>query len=314
MIIDAHCHVSDETWYPPWFWDSLNTFVAPRYGLSYEQNLELRRKSWDPSGDTMVRSMDGAGVDKAITCVGDHGLVREDTVTPIEEVNRLTAEMVKRHPGRLYFAVGVDPRRKNALLIVETAVKEGGATSLKLHPATGWYPNDRMVYPLYEKCIELGIPVNFHTGPMYYPLRSKYSHPMNLDDVAVDFPELTIHCTHAGDVFFMDMVGIAKVRRNIVLDLAAWQRWLRTSRHTALSFYKTMRFIMDMVGPRLLFASDWSGFPDPGPYRDWVKAFTEIPVWVKEAGVEFTQEELDGYLGGNALRWLLRADKKTQDR
>jgi predicted TIM-barrel fold metal-dependent hydrolase len=163
-----------------------------------------------------------------------------------------------------------------------------------------------MVYAVYEKCVELGIPVNFHTGPMYYPLRSKYSRPMYLDDVAVDFPELTIHCTHSGALFFMEMVGIAKVRRNIVLDLAAWQRWLRASRPTAISFYKIMRFIMDMVGPRLLFPSDWSGFPDYTPYCHWVNAFAEIPIWVTEAGIEFTKEELEGYLGKNALRLLLR--------
>jgi predicted TIM-barrel fold metal-dependent hydrolase len=312
MIIDAHCHVSDKTWSPSWFWEGLSTIVAPRFGLSYEKNVELGRKSWDPSGDTMVKSMDGAGIDRVIVCAADHGLGgKEDAPTPIEEINRLTYEMIKRHPDRLYFAVGVDPRRKNALRIIETAVKEWGAKSLKLHPTTGWYPNDRMVYPLYEKCIELGIPVNFHTGPIFAPLRSKYCHPMYLDDVAVDFPELTIHCTHSGDLFFMEMVGIAKVHRNIVLDLAGWQGWLRGSRPTAISFYKILRFMMDMVGPRLVFASDWAGLPDHTPYLAWVKAFTEIPNWVKEAGVEFTKEELDGYLGGNALRLLLREGKKT---
>jgi hypothetical protein len=256
--------------------------------------------------------MNRAGVDKAIVCVPDHGLVesREDAATPIEEINRLTCEMVKRHPGRLYFAVGIDPRRKNALEIIETGVKEWGAKSLKLHPATGWYPNDRMVYPLYEKCVELGIPVNFHTGPWYYPLRSKYSHPMNLEDVAVDFPELTIHCTHAGDLFYMEMVALAKVYRNIILDLAAWQGWLRASRPTAISFYKTMRFMMDVVGPRLIFASDWSGLVHDAAYCSWIKAFTEIPIWIKEAGIEFSKEELDGYLGGNALR-LLRLESEA---
>jgi len=64
-----------------------------------------------------------------------------------------------------------------------------------------------------------------------------------------------------------------------------------------------------MIGPRLMFASDWSGFPEFTPYRDWVKSFTEIPAWVKEAGIEFTREEMDGLLGGNALR-VLRLDKR----
>ena len=127
-----------------------------------------------------------------------------------------------------------------------------------------------MVYPLYEKWIELGIPVNFHIGPRYHPLRSKYSHRMYIDDVTVDFHKLTIHCTHTGDLFFMEMAGIDKVLRNIILELAAWQRWLRASRPIVISFYKIMRFIMDMMGPRLIFASDWSGFSDHSPYRDWV--------------------------------------------
>ncbi|MFC1867697.1 amidohydrolase family protein [Thermodesulfobacteriota bacterium] len=309
MIIDAHCHIADGTWYPQWWWDALTTYVPSRYGHTQSQSLELRKKSWDPTGDTAVNSMDGAGIDKAVTCVGDFGLVKEEPPTPIEEVNRLTGEMVKRHPGRLYFNCGVDPRRKNALEIVEASAKEWGAVGVKLHPATGWYPSDKDIYPLYKKCIELGLHVDFHTGPLYPPTKSKYCHPLVFDEVASDFPELTIQCTHAADTFYMEMVGIAKVRRNIVLDLAAWQRWLRASRSTAIEFYRIVRFIMDMVGPRLMFGSDWSGFPDFAPYRGWVKAFTDIPAWVKEAGIEFTKEEMDGFLGGNALR-LLHLDKR----
>jgi len=309
MIIDAHCHIADETWYPQWWWETLSIYVPARYGHTPAQSLELRKKSWDPTGDTAVKSMDGAGIDKAVTCVGDFGLVKDEPVTPIEEVNRLTGEMVKRHPGRLYFNCGVDPRRKNALEIVEASAKEWGAVGVKLHPATGWYPNDKDMYPFYEKCIELGLYVDFHTGPLYTPLKSKYCYPVMFDEVAADFPELTIQCTHAADLFYMEMVGIAKVRKNIVLDLAAWQRWVRTSRSTAIEFYRVLRFMMDMVGPQVMLGSDWSGFPDFAPYRAWVKAFTDMPAWVKEAGIEFTKEEIDAFLGGNALR-NLRLDKR----
>jgi microsomal dipeptidase-like Zn-dependent dipeptidase len=77
---------------------------------------------------------------------------------------------------------------------------------------------------------------------------------------------------------------------------------LRGSRPTAISFYKILGFMMDMVGPRLVLASDWAGLPDHTPYLAWVEAFTEIPGWVKEAGIEFTKEEIEDYLGGNALR------------
>jgi uncharacterized protein len=111
----------------------------------------------------MVRNMDKAGVGKAIICISDLGMTAKEGeyVIPIEDVNRLASGMIKRHPDRLFLAAGVDPRRDNAVKIVETAVKEVGAVSLKLHPTISWYPNDKAVYPVYKKCIELVITVNF---------------------------------------------------------------------------------------------------------------------------------------------------------
>lgn len=309
MIIDAHLHIQNETWTPNWFHRKHYALLSQRLRKRIEDVESEARESFDPSGDKTVEIMDKVGVDKAIACVTDFGLTdsNEDSITPIEEINRLTYEIVKRHPGRLYFAVGVDPRRKNALEIVETGVKEWGAKAVKLHPGTGWYPNDKIVYPLYQKCVELGVGVNFHTGPSL--LKSKYTHPMHLGDVADDFPELTIHCTHSAHLQFMEMVGLARSYRNIILDLANWIRWLKLSRPTGIYFYQTVRFIMDIVGPRLMFASDWGGNPNTADYRDWVNAFTHIPDWVKEAGIEFTQKELDGYNAGNAIRLLHLEDK-----
>lgn len=304
MIIDAHCHLYGKGWSPQWFRDMLDHNLAGRYGYTPAQNAELREKSFDPTGDTAVKSMDGAGVDKAVSCIVDHGLVKEEPPTPIHEVNRLAGEMCRRHPGRLYFACGVDPRRDRSLNILEQAVKEFGAISLKLHPADGWWPNDTAYYPLYKKCIELNIPVDFHTGPFYAPLKSKYCMPLLFDDIAADLPDLKIQCTHAGDFFYMEMIGIAKVRKNIYVDLATWQRWANSSHSTLLEFYSILRKMIDFLGPRVMFASDWSGFPDYTPYKKWVKTFTEIPDWVKEAGIEFSKQEIDDFLGGTAFKLL----------
>jgi predicted TIM-barrel fold metal-dependent hydrolase len=306
MLVDAHCHIDDQGWEPQWFIDALNKKLAPVFGLTLEKMAQAREASFDHTGDTFSHTLRKLGDARAIVCVPDHGLVegKADAPTPIEEINRQLHEIIRRHADQYYFAASVDPRRKNALQLVDKAVKEWGAVSLKLHPACGWYPNDKMVYPLYKKCIDLGIPVNFHTGPWYPPLRSKFSHPLVFEDIAVDFPELTIHCTHSGDLFFMDMVALAKVYHNIILDLAGWQDWLKKSRSTALAFYRNVRFILDMIGPRLVFASDWGNTKNDAPYLAWVKAMTEIPDWVKEEGIEFTKEEIEGYMGGNAIKLL----------
>src|SRR5262249_32747603 len=71
----------------------------------------------------------------------------------------------------------------------------------KFHPnVQAFYPNDRIAYPLYAVIEELGVPVVFHTGQTGIGagtrggggIRLKYSNPMLIDDVAADFPGLTI--------------------------------------------------------------------------------------------------------------------------
>jgi len=272
--------------------------------LPAEEARRLLSSMWDGSGDTMVKNMDAAGVDTMMICCLDYSMVDflGEAGISIEEQNRLHYEATRRHPGRLVFAVGVDPRRPNALEILETGVKEWGAKALKLYPPCGFYPNDRIVYPLYAKCIEFGIPVNYHTGPIFAPLRSKYSHPIHLDDVATDFPELIIHATHTGHGSWQEMLAVARSNYNIICDLAGWQIW--TVAHP-LRFYEKMRFIMDMLGPgSLMFASDSTGNPDSSRYVEWVKVFTEIPESVKETGIEFSEQEITDFLGGTATRIL----------
>jgi len=292
--IDVHVHPSTAAFDRGKMWGpEMVEYISKYYGVEYKV-----KKDEEMAQD--FRELDL----KAILIGWDTESVSGfDTSSTNDEVARL----IKKFPD--VFIGGwamIDPwKGKAAIKELERCVKELGLMGLKFQQALqAFFPNDRRFYPLYEKCVELGIPVNFHTGPWYYPLRSKYSHPMYLDDVAVDFPELTLHCTHSGDLLFMEMIGLAKVYTNIILDLAAWQGWLRASRPTVTSFYKTMRFMIDIVGPRLMFASDWGGLIDDTAYCGWVKAFTVIPGWVNEAGIEFTKEELDGYLYKNALKLL----------
>ncbi len=306
MIIDSHVHVwGSRDWLPEWSWNMLNSLQASRFGRTLEEMARYREKSLDPNGDSMVKNMHRVGVDKAMICVVDYGLVidGEDSRLPIEEINYQHYEIVKSHPDKFYLAVGVDPRRPNALEIIETGVKEWGAKALKLYPAAGWYPNDTIVYPLYEKCVELGIPVNFHTGPMASPFRSKYTHPIHFDDVAVDFPELTLYCTHAGHGSFMEMIAIARSKFNIVCDLSGWLSWIRSGE--SLSFYKSWRYMMNMLGSnRLMFASDTTNLIDDIEYAAWVKAVTSIPEDIKKEGITFSDSEMEDFFSKTSKRVL----------
>jgi hypothetical protein len=310
MIIDTHIHIfGSRDWWPESTWYSLNQLQAPRFGKTVEEMARYRESSFDSTGEITIANMDRVGVDKAVVCVADVGLTvaGEDARESIEEINRLTYEIVKRYPERLFFSVGVDPRRRNAVDVVETGIREMGAKTLKLYPAAGWYPNDRIAYPLYERCVEAGVPLNFHTGPVFGPMKSKFTHPIHIDEVAADFPDLTIYCTHCGHMSFMEMVAIARTRPNIIVDMAAWIGWFHCGE--AVHYYQVWRFITNMLGSgRVLFASDQTGLKYvPGEQDEYVSllnALREIPEEAQRAGVHFTKEEMDDFFSGNAKNWL----------
>ena len=80
-------------------------------------------------------------------------------------------------------------------------MQDYGIRGFKFHPTfQGFYANDRMAYPLYEAIEENGGIALFHTGQTGVGsgmrggngMRLKFSNPMYMDDVAVDFPDLKI--------------------------------------------------------------------------------------------------------------------------
>lgn len=314
-LIDAHTHIKfkggESKWFHDWYIKYHTTGFGRLAGSSgkapdEKEIIKLIESSYDPTGDVMVANMDKFGIDKSLVCVADLGLQDEGVDGPemsIEQINEKNCEIVRRHPGRLFLAMGVDPRRKNAVEMVERGVKEWGAVAVKLFPPAGWYPNDRVAYPLYGKCVELGVPVDFHTGSVAGQSRGKFSLPIYYDDVAVDFPDLTIQCTHTGYYSFMDMLSIARARPNIVCDLAGWSNWTQTTQPKL--FYRVLRFMMDMIGPgRVMFASDTAALKDDPRLAVWVKAVREIPDKAQEYGVSFTERELADFYSGTAMRVL----------
>jgi len=96
--------------------------------------------------------------------------------------------------------------------------------------AQGFFPDDRRFYPLWEKCVELGVPVLFHMGTTGYGggvrgghgIRLKYVQPIHIDDVAADFPELTIIGAHPAWPWQEEMLAICMHKANVYIDLSGW--------------------------------------------------------------------------------------------
>jgi len=110
-------------------------------------------------------------------------------------------EFLDKFPGRFTATAGCNPKadKKETFEKMEKA-KEWGFTGVKIHTPSAGYPNDRVkCYPIYEKCLELGLHVEIHTGNEEIPgTRAVYQDPVYIDDIAVDFPDLPIYQLHCG--------------------------------------------------------------------------------------------------------------------
>jgi predicted TIM-barrel fold metal-dependent hydrolase len=84
-------------------------------------------------------------------------------------------------------------------------------------------PTDRLYYPLYTACVELGVPFCTqvgHTGPLR---PSETGRPIPyIDQVALDFPELTIVCGHIGYPWTTEMIAVADKHANVYIDTSAY--------------------------------------------------------------------------------------------
>jgi len=303
MIVDFHAHLCDYDIVAKPFWDGWAEVSALRVNRPLEKVQKRMPSFWDVSGDMIVGDMDAAGIDKSVLLAIDWGLAPHlgEPKLSIEEINKIYADAVEKHPGRLIAFAGVDPRRNKAAEMVGTFLKEWRMKGIKFHSAAGFYSNDRTCYPVYEKALEYGVPVLLHTGEVLKPFHFKYCEPIYAQEIAMDFPELPIILAHTGGCWYPEAVAICNNSTNVYLDISVWQpRLLRP-----VEFYKALRTLLDSVPwQRVLFGSDYPFLKLLISQERWVKALTEIPDFVKEQGIEFKDEEIAGIMGGNAARVL----------
>jgi predicted TIM-barrel fold metal-dependent hydrolase len=147
---------------------------------------------------------------------------------PNEEI----AEAAAANPDVLIPFASVDPN-KGARGVEEARrlIRDHGMRGFKFHPnVQAFFPDDKAVYPLYEVIAEAGLPALFHTGhsgigaglPGGGGIRLKYSNPIHVDDVAVDFPELKIVLAHPSFPWQDEAISIALHKEQVYIDLSGW--------------------------------------------------------------------------------------------
>lgn len=301
MIVDVHCHHFNII-QPDEVSGFLST-IAERGGFTkpreYVTDWYAAHIADLATYDAFVRRMDEAGIGKAVLFYSDN-MDSGNSEEIILGINEHISKISERHPTRIIPFASIDPRRPGAPDLFRRCIQEYGMKGLKWHPDNGYYPNGEEAFEMLEVASELHVPLITHSGPLP-GMRSKYAHPIHLDDVAYSFPDLPIIAAHMGDTWWRDWLALVQYKRNIYGDLAMWQF---TAARNPSKFKAILREIIDSVGSgQILFGTDAPCFDlyiSNGAFVDSVKSLADDP----DDEIPFKREEIDDILGGNAARLL----------
>ena len=300
MIIDSHVHILEEGWRPEEFLQGVAKIGAEISGIDKDViRNDIFTQFWDSEGEKRIAAMDRDGIDVCIIHPIDFGLADRcsDPNVPYQIQNEIMWKIAQRYKGRIYCSVSADPRRKDAVELLEKGVSEYGAIALKLHPGSGFYPNDRICYPLYEKAAELKVPVVIHTGAIASPLKSKFCSPTFVDEIAADFPQTNFCMAHMGFRLWPEAVGVAEVNTNVFMDISGWQGETRHKQR----FYGILRTVLDSLpSQRVMWATDGPMYSQIVPDKDFIQVIKDAGKNAAAFGLAFSEKEIGDLLYGSA--------------
>ena len=215
----------------------------------------VQQDSFDAVAALRIADMDRWGLEKTVVMPIDFGLGSDDD-THWDEAEAL-AEVCRKNASRLIPFFACDPRRSNALDLLDRAVRDFGMKGVKLHPLAGFAVDDRdACYAFYAMCSELAIPVLGHCRPIGVAARDDFARPERYERVAKDFPGLKICLGHlGGGPWSDDALRVIEQNANAYGDISTLQSLATDDADT---FGKLLRRAMD--GPareRVMYGSDW---------------------------------------------------------
>ncbi len=207
--------------------------------------------------------------------------------------NEEIAEAAADNSDIMMAFASIDPHKgKMGVREARRMIEDYGVGGFKFHPTVqGFFPNDRMAYPFYEVIAEAGLPAIFHSGhsgigtgmPGGGGMRLKYSNPMHLDDVAADFPGMTVIIAHPSFPWQDEALSVCLHKPNVYIDLSGWSPKYFPP--------QLVHYANTLLRRKMLFGSD---FPLIRPDR-WLQDF-------EQAG--FREDVHPLILKDNAVRML----------
>jgi uncharacterized protein len=276
-IIDLHCYPGTPEW-------------IQAQGPYVEALAAYWKRSWvAKSEDEVVAEFTQAKVQACLVA-----LDLETTVATPPCTNEYVHAMWKRHPDRIIQCWGaVEPAKGEiAMGQVRKAVKELGFIGFHFHPIMQHFAvNDRRYYPLFEEISALGAAVMIDVGttgmgagmPGGMGARIRHAHPSAIDNLAADFPDMTIIMAHPGWPWVDETTAVALHKGNVFWEMSGWApKYLPAQLKTD---------IRSRLKDKVMFGSDYPSIPYARLMKEW-------------AEIGYSDAVLEQFFHGNAERVL----------
>lgn len=154
----------------------------------------------------------------------------------------------------------IDNHSDDDLKFYRECLKDGRVKGLKMYSGyEHYYPYDKRYQKIYDLCVEYGVPAMFHTGDTFSAGgKLRYSHPLNIDEVAVDNPELKIVMCHLGNPWILDCEEVLYKNKNVYADISGFVLGDFTNYYEEFMKEKITELLNYAGEPRyLLYGTDW---------------------------------------------------------
>jgi uncharacterized protein len=258
VAIDVHTHAEVSCWNP-----------FDNYGEEYDRAADKYfRSSRRPTIEETVAYYREKKIGLVMFTVDSESNLGRRRI-PNEEI----AEAAQKNSDMMMCFASIDPHKgKMGAREARRLIEEHGVKGFKFHPTVqGFYPYDKMAWPLYEVIAEYNMPAIFHSGHSGIGsgmrcgggLRLEYSNPIHLDDVAIHFPDMQIVIAHPSWPWQDEALSVAMHKPNVFIDLSGWSPKYFPP--------QLVQYANTLLRDRMLFGSD---FPLITPER-WMKDFEE---------------------------------------
>lgn len=205
--------------------------------------------------EDLLHSMDRSQIDKALVFAGAMNACSTEQLL----------KAIKPHRDRLVAIGSVSPLQGHdgaeRSLICE-GLESGDIAGLKFYPGyEHYFPYESAVRPYLEWLQRYDKPAIFHSGDCYDKVpgaKLKYAHPLHIDELAVEMPDLKIVIAHLGYPWQNDAAQVCYKNKNVYADLSGFVYGDFDDAHRNHFRQVVRQFRQVCYDPsKILFGSDW---------------------------------------------------------